>query len=465
MFQIRLRTRAFVFAATVVVVSCGFGAACYGQSPAVVHADAKSAPAIDLQELYDTVVDVVTRRFVDEPRLRKVDWPSRARAMRGSVLAAGSAEEAARRINALLAELDTSHTGLYTPDEYRYYITLDVLRDVPGVAGLVSEKFWSTGPYFPGIGAFTTRMGDGHFIDGILEGSPADKAGLKLGDEILSVDGQAYTPIAAFRGKIGTTVELEVRRRCDLAPTRYNVPVVPVLPSAAFAAATKASARIIEKNGRQLGYIHVWSTNEAGSFKAALAALNPAYATVISAFTALGGAPSNLDGLIVDMRGRVGGNIGVADQLLDMLGTAPKPYWGQRRSIGRSTTQESPAGGSYVMSGLIGSQARPFQGRSAILVDHHTRSAAEIMAYGYKRSGFGTVIGTPTAGAVSGGMPHVMPGDLLLYVAETSDTFDGKPLEGAGVAPDIRVERPLPYAAGADPVLEAAVEQLARRAE
>jgi carboxyl-terminal processing protease len=58
-----------------------------------------------------------------------------------------------------------------------------------------------------------------------------------------------------------------------------------------------------------------------------------------------------------------------------------------------------------------------------------------------------------------------MPGDLLLYVAVSGLEFDGKPLEGAGVTPDQRVERPLPYAAGADPVLDAAVNKLAGAAK
>jgi carboxyl-terminal processing protease len=57
-----------------------------------------------------------------------------------------------------------------------------------------------------------------------------------------------------------------------------------------------------------------------------------------------------------------------------------------------------------------------------------------------------------------------MPGGLVLYTAVVSHEFDGKPLEGVGVAPDIRIERPLPYAAGADPVLDAAVTHLTKGA-
>ena len=46
----------------------------------------------------------------------------------------------------------------------------------------------------------------------------------------------------------------------------------------------------------------------------------------------------------------------------------------------------------------------------------------------------------------------------------TGHEFDsGQRLEGTGVIPDHRVERPLPYAGGADPVLDAAVELLAKQ--
>jgi carboxyl-terminal processing protease len=155
------------------------------------------------------------------------------------------------------------------------------------------------------------------------------------------------------------------------------------------------------------------------------------------------------------MRGRVGGNVVVAGQYLDLL--EPRTYWGDWQAVTRSR----PQGGSPRIL-----KNPPFRGRSALLIDHHTRSAAEFMAYGYKRNGFGPVIGTPTAGAGSSGALFVMPDDLLLYVAVARhEQQDGQRLEGVGVSPDHRVERPLPYAAGADPVLDAAVELLSKQAD
>ena len=56
---------------------------------------------------------------------------------------------------------------------------------------------------YAGIGIFSVRIDGRDFVDAVLEGSPADRAGLKVGDEILSVDAALYHPIRSFRGKIG----------------------------------------------------------------------------------------------------------------------------------------------------------------------------------------------------------------------------------------------------------------------
>jgi carboxyl-terminal processing protease len=65
---------------------------------------------------------------------------------------------------------------------------------------------------------------------------------------------------------------------------------------------------------------------------------------------------------------------------------------------------------------------------------------------------------------VSAARAFAMPGDNLLYVAVSGLEIDGDVLEGPGVAPDIEVARPVPYAQGADPVLDVAVDFLVGRA-
>jgi carboxyl-terminal processing protease len=443
--DVRCRTFAAALALLLLV-----GAA--GTTPALAEAASVraevSSHTVDLAKLFDAVVQTIEQKFVDVELLKRIDWQARAAAVRPSVLSSTSPDDAVRAINALIAELKTSHTGLFTPDDHRYYITLDALNGAGGTRDLITERFWGTGPYYPGIGIFTANLDGRHFIDGILEGSPAAKAGLKFGDEVLSVDGRAYNPVTAFRGRVGATVNVDIRRTREAKPERYAVEVIPIVPSVAFTDAMKASARVIERDGRRIGYVRVWSINDARGFRAALASLDITGEDN-------GKAP---DGLVVDLRGRVGGNIGASDRMLDLLGTAPKPYWGSFRFIDRSGADRTP------QTDTTRSQVKAFAGRSVVLIDHQTRSAGEVMAHAYKRSRFGTVFGTPTAGAVTSGAPFAMPGGYVLYVAVAKLEFDGESLEGKGVAPDHRIERPLPYAAGADPVLDAAVEFLAKPA-
>jgi carboxyl-terminal processing protease len=424
-----------------------------------------SDEALDLGKLFDTVVETVNRNFYNDVVLKRHNWTERAQAARQSVLSAPTVDDAVRQINKLLAELETSHTALYTPDDYQYYILLDVLDSPirnPAFVDLRRRRFWGSGPYYPGIGIFTREIGEQNFVDGVLEGSPAANIGLALGDEILSVDGRPYSPIAAFRGKIGTPTELMVRRAASAEPERLTTTVAATQPVEAFSQATEASARVIERNGKRIGYAHIWALAEGASFAKAVRRLDPK--TTTGASLALGGIPippvgrdpmaalaaadaAPLDFLVVDVRGRVGGNIGIVNQLLQLLDGGN--YWGGTRTVAR--------GGS----GIVTAQKLSFRGRSALLIDGQTRSAGEIMAYGYRRNAFGPLLGTPTAGAVLSGSLHPMPGDTLLYLATVAHETDGQTLEGIGVAPDYRVEQPLPYAHGADPVLDAAVSLLA----
>jgi len=111
---------------------------------------------------------------------------------------------------------------------------------------------------YPGIGILSRLdMQDRSVITGVIEGTPAQQAGLLAGDVIVFADSAPFQPVQSFRDKIGKEVVLGLRR----AGAFMQISVTPVDIEAQQKCswtALKASARIIRANGRSIGYAHVW---------------------------------------------------------------------------------------------------------------------------------------------------------------------------------------------------------------
>src|SRR3954453_12433165 len=84
----------------------------------------------------------------------------------------------------------------------------------------------------------------------------------------------------------------------------------------------------------------------------------------------------------------------------------------------------------------------------ALLVNAGTRSGKEVLTFGFKKYGFGEVIGERTAGALLAARAFLLSDASLMIVAVDDVTVDGDRLEGRGVDPTIRIPFDLPYAAG-----------------
>jgi carboxyl-terminal processing protease len=406
---------------------------------------AETSTREDFGRLFDAMVERVGKSFWDKERLASTGWERHAALARQDVIEAPNLEEAARRINALLSQLKTSHTGLLTPDDQDYYNLLDVFSGSRGARNLAKQ--FRSGVHYAGIGIFSVRIDDRNFVDAVLESSPAERAGLKIGDEIVNVDGAPFHSIRSFRGRIGQEAALAIRHTRDGPIEVVRCDVVRIAPLRLFNDATLASARVIERDGRRIGYVHVWASfgdQSAQSLKTALAKLNVEGGVARAARSETGDGAAPLDALIIDMRGKIGGTGTTAARYLDVI----DPRGPRVRSRNKRD----------------GSQASvSLRGRTALLIDHHARSTAELFVHAYKRERQGPLIGTPTAGAVSAAAAFAMPGGNLLYLAVMGLEIDGEILEGPGVAPDIAVPRPLPYSGGADPVLDAALAELAKQ--
>src|SRR2546426_857598 len=189
--------------------------------------------------VFDEIWQTVRDHFYD-PTLRSLDWTAVGEKYR-PLAAAASDEERSGVFNRMLAELTASHTRHYTPADPAYYQLLDIFS---GALRRDLRRVFPDGQVtYPGIGMFTQRLGEKTFINGVLDGFPAAKVGLRIGDELLTVDGTPYHPINSFMAKVHQEVTLQVRRGLDSPP--HNVVVVPeqIKPNEAFLHAMQESAR------------------------------------------------------------------------------------------------------------------------------------------------------------------------------------------------------------------------------
>ena len=383
------------------------------------------AAAQSTPDLFEQVWQTVDDRFFD-PDFNGVDWVALREAYRPLALEAGTRADQAAVINAMLDELQTSHTRLFTPDEPAYYQLLGVF--LPGNDSLAEDLRRAgreASTQYTGIGLFTETIGDKVFVRGVIDGGPAALAGVMTGDEVLAVDGQPFHPIASFAGRAGEPVVLSLRRTADAAvPTEITVTPTILDGAGMFLDAMRASVTLVEQDDRQIGYIRIWSY--AGS----------QYQDELET-TLLFGALKDADALVLDLRDGWGGAWpGYLNLFTDRtIGFA---------SIGRDGQSVAYASG----------WDRPV----VLLVDGQTRSGKELLAYGFREHDIGPVVGSRTAGAVVAGSVSVMDDGSLLYVAVRDVLVDGDVrLEGVGVSPDIDVPFTLEYAAGADPRRDRAV--------
>ena len=375
---------------------------------------------------FNQVWQEVNENFFD-PNFNGVDWKAMPEKYQAQAKQAQSRGELAIIINRMLSELNTSHTHFYTPDEPAYYQLLGIFY--PRSTDLKNQikSFFPNGKIeYSDIGIFTKDINGKTTVRAILDGTPAAKAGLLVGDEILSVDGLPFQAIQSFAGKAGQEVKLLIQRTPN-PNSQQEIAVTPKMFDAVtmFLDAMKASTQVIEREGKKIGYVHIWSY--AGDQYQEQLEEDLIYGRLLDA-----------DVLVLDLRDGWGG----------APLTALNIYTAQNLSV----TNISRNGRRYVSNSA-------WKKPAVMLVNEGSRSAKEILAFGFQQYEIGPVVGAKTAGAVVAGRPFIMPDGNLLYIAVADVYVNGeKRLEGEGVTPDITVPFSLEYAQGADPQKERALE-------
>lgn len=365
---------------------------------------------------------LVRERFYD-PALHGVDWNAVRDELLPAAAVAPDRPAVSAVINDALSRLRASHTAHYTPDRREYYELLDVFYPdgVPARAAPLPR-----GPVrYEGIGLATATLDGRVFAADVYEGGPAAAAGVLEGDELLTVEDGPWSDVAAFRGRAGAPTRLAIRR--ERGGERIALTVTPerIRPRRLFLESMSAGARLIERDGFTIARVHVRSYAHA-DYHERLKQL-------------LAGPLACADALVLDLRGGWGG---ARPAYLDAFN--PLVPRMQMQARGEPPHPVDPAWGEPM----------------AVLIDRGTRSGKEVIAYGLRRRPRTTLVGDTTQGAVLGGSLFPLSDGSIILIAVSDVHVDGERLEGVGVRPHVPVRRDLPYAAGRDEQLDAALDAL-----
>jgi carboxyl-terminal processing protease len=298
-------------------------------------------------------------------------------------------------IKGMVAELDP-HSSYMAPDEFRAFES-----DTEGEFG--------------GIGIEVESRNDQLVVLAPIEGSPADRAGIKSGDIIVSVEGKDPSAepldklVKRLRGAPGSHVKVGVRRAgapdlltFDLTRELVHVPSV--------------SSRLLV-NG--VAYVRVKQFQEHTHDE-----------LLDAAARVRGRAGGKLTGIIFDLRSDPGGLVDQAADVADEFLDDGVIYTTRHRGQIVDEVKARP-GGAFTREPCV------------ILVDQYTASASELVAGALQDQKRATVVGEATFGKGSVQAIVALPGGagMRLTVARYY-TPNGRAIQADGVHPDVAVELP-----------------------
>jgi carboxyl-terminal processing protease len=285
---------------------------------------------------------------------------------------------------------------------------------------------------FEGIGAYVDTSGTWLTITKPIPGSPAEKAGLQAGDQIIAVNGVDMTGINPEQvrlkviGPAGTTVHLTVHRpgqsaslQFDIVRAQVNVPSV--------------SGKMLD-NGLAYVQISDFGENTGNELKTTLTTL----------------MAQNPKGLILDLRDNGGGYLNTAAQVVSQF-VDHGPVVFEQSADGKKQEYDVIPGGLATKIPMVA------------LVNGNTASASEITLGALRDNGRAKLVGTLSYG--KGSVQVRVPlsnneGAVAITIAHWL-TPNGTLIDKKGFWPDVYV--PITTAdinAGRDPQLDAASQTL-----
>lgn len=289
---------------------------------------------------------------------------------------------------------------------------------------------------FSGIGLSVTPTGKGLEVVHVFKRSPAEGAGIEVGQVLVSVEGKSIAGVDSavaterIKGPEGTKVKVGVldpasgkTRSVDITRKEIELPI--------------AFGRVREVDGRKLGYVRLTSFTYG-----AHAHLRKAVEKVES---------DGAQGMVLDLRANGGG-------VLDEAVLAASIFLPEGELV--VTTDSRTQGHSEYRTVGDNLPERPL----VVLIDRDTASAAEILTAALADDAGAPVVGVRSygKGVFQQEIDLSSGGALKLTIGEYF-TPDGKNLAGDGIQPDVRVrDKP---GTRRDEAMERAFRALARQGD
>lgn len=232
-------------------------------------------------------------------------------------------------------------------------------------------EFQTTGKY-GGVGLSIREIHDSTVVSDIYGGSPVDKAGIKAGDIIVSIDGHNAKDLSdddiskLLKGEPGTSLKMVLKNPFTGVQTAKTITRQEIdISSVTYAGMVNS----------QIGYIKVAQFTEFSAIE------------VSNALDSLSRVHPGIKGVIIDLRGNPGG-------LLDEAVKMSSLFVGQGQTVVSTKGKVSSWNREY-KSGLIAKDARiPL----AVLTNRLSASASEIFAGAMQDLDRGVVVGQRSYG-------------------------------------------------------------------
>lgn len=263
---------------------------------------------------------------------------------------------------------------------------------------------------YEGIGLEIIGIDNKIIVYNVFKDSPAEKAGIKVGDELIKIDGNDVTQKSTseisqyIRENGNEKINIDIKRKdkeINFELKRENVVINTV------------TSNIFEKNDKKIGYIYIgiFSNTAYKQFKEQLKTLEN----------------KNIDSLIIDVRDNTGGHLTTASKILSLFINSDKVIY-QMEKQGKIT--------KYYSTGK-----KDVEYPIVILQNSNSASASELLSIALKEQKNATIVGEKSYG--KGTVQELITlQDGTEYKMTTKKWLSpkGNWINEKGIEPDIKLE-------------------------